>query len=337
MTVYDKNLKKLALKIGFAMLLFYGMFSLLGTIAVVIEEILGEFMYADAAHIIGQTLYGCIYFLSFTVPAILICKLQKKQEGYRSINFSAKLPKYTPLIIVAAIAINYAVAYFNNIIFMPLLPTFNEMVDATTASEISPWARIIMMVFTTAIVPALCEEFLFRGAILSNLAPYGRGAAILFSSLLFGLMHQNLFQIIYTTVLGVVIGYVYVKTKSIWCCVLIHFFNNGSSVLQEALMLTLDTKVADVVTIIMDVAIVSVGVVSLLFLIRKRAQKPDYEDVGSFGVIHEPDIDYEEYLTTKGKKLKMLLSPTTIVFAVLSIASMAITLVSILLAGALGL
>ena len=76
---------------------------------------------------------------------------------------------------------------------------------------------------------------------------------------------------------------------------------------------------------------------SLLFLIRKRAQKPDYEDVGSFGVIHEPDIDYEEYRTTKGKKLKMLLSPTTIVFAVLSIASMAITLVSILLAGALGL
>ena len=194
-----------------------------------------------------------------------------------------------------------------------------------------------MMVLTTAIVPALCEEFLFRGAILSNLAPYGRGAAILFSSLLFGLMHQNLFQIIYTTVLGVVIGYVYVKTKSIWCCVLIHFINNGSSVLQEAITLTLEAKVADMIIIVMDIAIVSVGAVSLLFLIRKRAQKLTYEDIGSFGVIHEPDIDYEEYCITKGKKLKLLLSPTTIVFAVLSIASMAITLVSILLSGALGL
>ncbi len=334
MTVNDKNLKKLALKIGIAMLMFYGMFSFLGTIAIVVETILVEIISADAAHVIGQTVYGCFYFLSFSAPAFLLCKLQKNKEEYRSINFSASLPKYTPLIIFAAVAINYAVAYFNNMIFMPLIPTFNDMLDATAVSGISPWAQIVMMVFTTAIVPALCEEFLFRGAILSNLVPYGRGTAILFSSLLFGLMHQNIFQIIYTTVLGVVLGYVYVKTKSIWCCVLIHFFNNGSAVLQEALMLTLEPKTADTVVIIMDIVIVAIGAVSVIFLINKMGQHASYEDAGSFGIIYEPNYDYEEYRITKGKKIKMLFSPTTIIFAVLSIASMAITLVSIILSGA---
>ena len=202
MTVNDKNLKKLALKIGFVMLLFYGMFSVFGTLAATVETFLAGLIDANAAHIIGETLYGCVYFLSFSVPAFLLCKLQKNKEEYRPISFVSRLPKYTPIIIIAAISINYAVSYFNNIIFMPLLPAFNEIVEETVVSGIDPWAQIIMMVFTTAIVPALCEEFLFRGAILSNLEPYGRGSAILFSAFLFGLMHQNLFQIIYTTIQG---------------------------------------------------------------------------------------------------------------------------------------
>ena len=333
MTVNDKNLKKLALKIGFAMLLFYGIFSVFGAVAIFIESLLGEIISANAAHIIGQTLYGCIYFLAFSVPAFILCKLQKNKEEYRPIRFSAPFPKYTPFIIIAAIAINYAVAYFNNIIFMPFLSTFDELAGATAISEVSPWIQIIMMVFTSAIVPALCEEFLFRGAILSNLEPYGRGSAILFSAFLFGLMHQNLFQIIYTTVLGVVLGVVYVRTKSLWCCVLIHFFNNGLSVLQEAFSLTLDSKLSDTIVIIMNIVIVSLGAVSVFFLVKKNAQRSSYEDIGSFGVIHDPNFDYEEYSVTKGKKLKMLLSPTTIVFAVISIVSMGTTLIAIILAG----
>ena len=336
--MYDKNLRGLAVRIGLAMLIFYGMFSTVATIPIYLETyLLYDILEPDAAHIIGQGLYGIFYFLSFSIPALILCKMQKKKIDYRPITFREKLPKYTPLIIVGAISINFAVAYFNSLIFMPFISTYNDVVTSSLSgdSSVSVAVRIIMMFFTTAIVPALCEEFLFRGAMISNLSPYGRGMAIFFSSLMFGLMHQNLFQLVYTMLLGVVLGCVYVKTKSLWCCVLIHFFNNGVSVLQEALFMTLEERYATIAVMIIEIAIIAFGAFSVVFLLAKKYLRPRPIDVGSFGVIHEPDSDYAEYTVTKGKKVKLLLSPTVIAFSVIAIISIASMLLTVLLMGAI--
>ena len=325
----DKNLKALAMWIGGALLIFYAMFDFLIGIALGLEIVLYEFLTADAAHIIGQFLYGIFYFVSFSVPAFLLCHVNKKREGYRPISFKAKLPKHTVFIIIAVIAINYVIAYFNSMIFLPFLQTYNELSDQSLLYPISPAVQIVMMIFTTAIVPAICEELLFRGAILTNLTPYGRGVSILFSAFLFGLMHQNVFQIVYTMILGVILGYVYVKTKSLLCCMLIHFFNNLFSVIQDAFALVLEETLADIVIIIMNIAIVSIGVLAIVFFVKKISSQNDFSNRGSFGVICEPNSDYEELPITKGKKFKYLFSPTVIIFVVLASFLMVATLLTI--------
>lgn len=90
-----------------------------------------------------------------------------------------------------------------------------------------PWG-----VLAISVVGPIGEEVLFRGAALQKLMDKGWSptAAIWISSLLFGIAHMNPVQIIYATVLGLLLGWVYVRTKSLLPCIGLHIFNNLTSV-----------------------------------------------------------------------------------------------------------
>ena len=83
------------------------------------------------------------------------------------------------------------------------------------------------------VAPAVCEEFLFRGYILTAFrGKYRVINAILVSSAIFGLYHMSLIRFFGTFVLGVLNCYVVVKTGSIFPAMLMHFLNNGIGVIQ---------------------------------------------------------------------------------------------------------
>ena len=91
-----------------------------------------------------------------------------------------------------------------------------------------------MIFVTSALVPALAEEFFFRGYVLSafrnRIAPL---RAILYSSLIFGLFHVingsvlSLERFFPTTLLGLALGFVAIRTHSLWPGVLLHAIHNG--------------------------------------------------------------------------------------------------------------
>ena len=76
----------------------------------------------------------------------------------------------------------------------------------------------------------MCEELLFRGVILSGLRRYGTWPAIVISSLLFALAHASIYRLLPTFCLGLMLGYIVVKTGSIYCSMLLHALNNGVAV-----------------------------------------------------------------------------------------------------------
>lgn len=78
-----------------------------------------------------------------------------------------------------------------------------------------------------AVTPALCEETLFRGVILSGLRRLGMWPALLISGLLFGLAHASIYRLLPTFFLGVLFGYAVWKTGSLWAGVICHALNNG--------------------------------------------------------------------------------------------------------------
>ncbi len=88
-----------------------------------------------------------------------------------------------------------------------------------------------LLIFAVAISPAVCEEVLFRGAILSGLRKRMKGPALcLVVGLLFGLMHISIYRIIPTGIMGVMLTYLVVRGGSIYLSILIHAINNGIAV-----------------------------------------------------------------------------------------------------------
>lgn len=78
-----------------------------------------------------------------------------------------------------------------------------------------------------AVLPAFAEEFLMRGVVL-NAASRKRdySYAILITAGMFSLMHGNPIQTVHQFLLGAVLAYVVLVSKSLWAGIFLHFFNN---------------------------------------------------------------------------------------------------------------
>ena len=330
----DKNFRKIAGKIGLCLCLWLAIFQGLNVVAAVFSEL---FLYLgmDEAvwYVFSEILYMLAYIFGFVIPTLILRKLLRSKEKCVPI-MKKGVSALTPLLIVAAIAINFAAAYMNSYLITLILP-FQEMDISLFAEGADEAYEIVLFLISTAVIPALVEELLFRGVILSNLMPFGRDTAILGSAFLFGLMHGNILQFLYMTLMGVVLGYVYVKTESIWCCVLIHFFNNALSVVQETLVNCLEYDAATRWVGGLELAVLLLGAVSVILLILYRRRQVKPEDVGSFGVTFEPALAYEQYPLTRREKLKNFFAPAMIVFLVLSCVMMLTTLLTLMLASGL--
>ncbi len=92
----------------------------------------------------------------------------------------------------------------------------------------------MLNIINFAVVPALFEEFAFRGVVLQPLRKYGDWFAIFASSFAFAILHGNMVQIPFAFIVGVALGYFCIKTNSIWTSVSIHFLNNLYSVIMTA-------------------------------------------------------------------------------------------------------
>ena len=76
------------------------------------------------------------------------------------------------------------------------------------------------------VLAPLGEEFMFRKLFIDRARRFGDVPAILFSGVLFGLFHGNLFQFFYAAALGILLAYVYTRTNNIWLTVAMHAVTN---------------------------------------------------------------------------------------------------------------
>lgn len=85
-----------------------------------------------------------------------------------------------------------------------------------------PWLTLLLTVLISPVV----EEYLFRGALLSRLRPYGDSFAIAASAVLFALMHNSLPQLFLALGVGLVLGWLTVRTGSLRTGILLHMLVN---------------------------------------------------------------------------------------------------------------
>jgi membrane protease YdiL (CAAX protease family) len=80
-----------------------------------------------------------------------------------------------------------------------------------------------------AVLPAIGEEFMFRGLIQRLLKEWlgNIHVAILIAALLFSAMHMQFYGFLPRLMLGIVFGYLFYWTGSLWIPIFAHFIQNG--------------------------------------------------------------------------------------------------------------
>ena len=320
----ERYYQKVIGSIGIAMLVFFGLLTAFGeTYALVTALAAGMQLPRVVTVVLCQLFYGAGYMLSFMLPvAFLHLALKVRGCHAEPMLLKPRVSPYLPLIVFAGIAITFSFAILNSV-WMELFDPFGfSGSGAGDFSQMAPY-EIVLNLIVICVVPGFCEEFLFRGAILTNCLPFGRTTALLISSLLFAAMHQNFAQFLYTFCAGLVLGLVYEKTGSIWNCTILHICNNFVSVLQETVLAKLGyTTQGMLVITLIEAVIFLCGTVSAAILIAKFFSKKSERTEGTFGIT-EPMSDAYAQIPIAPKRARILfLTPTMVVFFVLCFAMM---------------
>lgn len=97
-------------------------------------------------------------------------------------------------------------------------------------------ALVILCLIVVPVLPAICEEALFRGVIARGLGELGVLGGAVLSGLLFALMHGNYSQILLQFVLGAEIGYIVLKSGNFAAGVAMHFTNNAFAIVYALII-----------------------------------------------------------------------------------------------------
>lgn len=108
--------------------------------------------------------------------------------------------------------------------------TYNEQVAVML--DIKGIGGYLLSLFIMALLPAICEEMLFRGGLQNFLtrATKKPWLSIIAVSILFSIVHFSVYGFLVRLFLGMILGYIYYSTGSIWLSMTAHFFNNALAV-----------------------------------------------------------------------------------------------------------
>lgn len=252
----EKRLRKDSSSIGFGLFLI----TVLEIVSILLVKrfIRINIYLNDHIDLIRKSTDILIYLL---IPMIVFSLMLKiKEKNFKSIvNFNFKREKFWIYILISFFIISFAnivTAVFGEALKLihikSTMPNFNFGDSALS---------IFLSIIRIAIIPAIGEEFVFRGAILNILKPYGGKFAILSSAFLFGVYHGNVDQFTFAFLTGLYFGYVTYKTESIIPSVVMHFINNFLSSISTVY------KRNNEIRLILSEFIFIVGVIGFIFFI----------------------------------------------------------------------
>ncbi|MEJ5993898.1 CPBP family intramembrane glutamic endopeptidase [Pedobacter sp. Du54] len=180
----------------------------------------------------------------FLIPALLL----GITEGKKPQNFyGLKKPSLNILFIVFLIMAcsTPLMGWINDTNQKMVLPEFLKGVEEwmrrmedegakTTATllKMKSIGDFLTTLIIVAIVPAICEEFLFRGALQRTFLRWIKNphVAIWISAIIFSTIHFQFYGFFPRLFLGAAFGYIYFWTGSLWYTIFAHFLNNGFAV-----------------------------------------------------------------------------------------------------------
>lgn len=184
----------------------------------------------------------------FIIPSVIILILIKPSENKSP--FDLKIPRINEIVLVVLLAfcifpVTSFTGELNSAMHLPgwLSEVENWMVEKEDyASKLlglliasDAFWLMLLNLFMIAVLPAIGEELIFRGVFQKILYGFFRTghAAIWITALVFSAIHLQFFGLIPRFILGLVFGYLYFWSGTLWLPVVAHFVNNAVPVVAE--------------------------------------------------------------------------------------------------------
>ena len=224
---------------------------------------------------------GLVSVGMFVIPAVLFAYFFKTEDDGKIAGFLMldKKPKVSSLLICVAIGL----------CIIPFIAWIGEVNSAVELPESLKWlgdtddsvsqtlekmmkGPLVVQILVIAVLPALSEELYFRGVIqnrilgATNIKPWG---CVLITGFIFSAIHFQFSGFLPRFLLGCMLGFMLVLTKSLWTPVVCHFINNLLAVMSgyfyDGDMNAVDEKIKDMPVLIVVSAVLTVALSVLLY------------------------------------------------------------------------
>lgn len=189
----------------------------------------------------------------FLLPAVLFALIVSKNiKSYLHLDklFTFKEWGIATLIVISSTMVISLLVTLNKAI--PLPESLYSLRESGAAAEklIDSFftqmsiSRFILLSFFIALLPALSEEFFFRGVVLRIFSEFKSGiiTAIILSSVFFAIFHLSFDNFLGIVFMGSVLACLYWFTQNLWVSIWAHFLNNFSIVIMKSLYATQRTQ-----------------------------------------------------------------------------------------------
>ena len=239
-------------------------------LSAVLERPVDDLAATDAYKYMSYLLYQIVY-VALILVFIKIYGEKPRQFGYRLPHW-----KYWLIALPLAFGLLFSLNWVNNR-FVELLSLIGYELPESSLPSVSG-GGIVGVLVVVAVLPAFCEETLFRGIILDGIKDIGTVAACLLGGLLFSIFHQNPAQTIYQFICGCAFTLIAIRADSVLPAVLMHFLNNAIIVFNErfGFLNGLSGGAQIVIYVISGVCLVA-SLVYLIFLDKKTNRKKEGE------------------------------------------------------------
>lgn len=181
--------------------------------------------------LMGELVNLCFIFL--VIPYIILMYVNTKKNKVNPVKSISSENVFK--LVVIGLSLNLVISFILNTI-LPFLPA--DMVASLTSSTGTATAgNMFLTVLATGIIGPVIEEITFRYGCQRTLKKgFSVKTAIIIQAILFGVVHGNVIQAAYATVLGLVFGYIYEKSnENLLTSCICHASVNTSSVIIASL------------------------------------------------------------------------------------------------------
>ena len=216
-----------------------------GTILFILFWLFGMLLFG----LIGELLKGFSYLQLMVVqvgiwlfPALLYARLFFddfwNELRLKNVGKPIDHGRFILFYFVSIPLVGYLVGINENIVFQESLATLEQWFREkehqsrdtvlNVLSEMSS-TDLLWVLLALAVFPAICEEVFFRGVVLTNLLKRTSNIhlSVWLSAILFSAVHLQFFGFFPRIIMGVVFGYAFVLSKSLWLPIILHFLNNA--------------------------------------------------------------------------------------------------------------